>query len=165
VSVFFLYFFCGGIVSCFSAETTVGANVGGVRKSDGIPEHRVLERAHVGKNERGDKRNPWKSVSTSKVVNPFTCALEPPVIGRRRDFYIPRIPSNLKNILNVNMYMNVLDIPWFVGLISHIYKPGTYSHLKPGLLAPPLWLSPFVASASYPWRLPVVEIPNSNHRS
>jgi hypothetical protein len=45
-------------VSCFSAETTVGANVGGVRKSDGIPEHRVLERAHVGKNERGDKRNP-----------------------------------------------------------------------------------------------------------
>jgi hypothetical protein len=29
VGTFFWDFFCGGIASCFSAETTVGANVGG----------------------------------------------------------------------------------------------------------------------------------------
>jgi hypothetical protein len=29
VGTFFLNFFCGGIVSCFSAETTMSANVGG----------------------------------------------------------------------------------------------------------------------------------------
>jgi hypothetical protein len=46
-------------------------------------------------------------------VNPFTRALTPPFIGRRRDFYIPRFPSNLKNIRNVNMHMNDFYIPWF----------------------------------------------------
>jgi hypothetical protein len=29
------------------------------------------------------------------------------------------------------MYMNVLYISWFAGLISYIYKPATSSHLKP----------------------------------
>jgi hypothetical protein len=77
---------------------------------------------------------PLKTAHASKVVNPFTRALTPPFIGRRRDFYIPKIPSNLRNIPNVNMYMNVLYIPWFAGLISYIYKPATSSHIKPGLL-------------------------------
>ena len=56
-------------------------------------------------------RNPRKPVLASKVVNPFTRALEPPFIGRRRDFYIPKLPSNLKNISSVNMYKNVFYIP------------------------------------------------------
>jgi hypothetical protein len=43
--VFFLDFFYGGIVSCLLAETTLGANVGGFRKSDGGPEHKIPERA------------------------------------------------------------------------------------------------------------------------
>jgi hypothetical protein len=59
-------------------------------------------------------------------VNPFTRALAPPFIGRRRDFYIPKIPSSSKNIPNVNTYMNVF-------FISYIYKPATSSHSKPGL--------------------------------
>jgi hypothetical protein len=62
------------------------------------------------KNESMETKNLRKHVFTSKVVNPFTCALGPPFIGRQRDFYIPRLPSNLKNISNVNMYMNVLYI-------------------------------------------------------
>jgi hypothetical protein len=66
-------------------------------------------------------------------VNPFTLALAPPFIGRWRDFYIPKILSNLKNIHNVNMYMNVFYIPLFAGLISYIYKSTTSSHAKPGL--------------------------------
>jgi hypothetical protein len=53
-------------------------------------------------------------------MNPFTRALEPPSLGRRRDFYILRLPSNLENILDVNMSMNVFYILWFAGLISHI---------------------------------------------
>jgi hypothetical protein len=58
----------------------------------------------------GDKESP-KAVLASKVLNPFTRALAPPFIGRRRDFYIPKIPSNLRNIPSLNMYMNVFYIP------------------------------------------------------
>jgi hypothetical protein len=52
-------------------------------------------------------RNLRNPVFASKLVNIFTRALRPPFIGRRRDFYIPRSPSNLENIHSVNMYMNV----------------------------------------------------------
>jgi hypothetical protein len=45
--------------------------------------------------------------SSSKSLNPFTRALAPPFIGRWRDFYIPKTPSSLKNIPNVNTYKNV----------------------------------------------------------
>jgi hypothetical protein len=58
-----------------------------------------------------ETKNLQKTALTSKVVNPFTRALAPPFIGRRRDFYIPKIPSNLGNIPSVNMYMNVFYIP------------------------------------------------------
>jgi hypothetical protein len=42
-----------------------------------------------------ETKNPLKTTHASKVVNPFTRALAPPFIGRRRDFYIPKIPWNL----------------------------------------------------------------------
>jgi hypothetical protein len=45
----------------------------------------------------------------------------PPFIGRRRDFYIPTIPLNSKNIHSVNIHTNVF-------YISYIYKPATSSH-------------------------------------
>jgi hypothetical protein len=70
--------------------------------------------------------NLLKTAQTSKVVTPVTRALAPPFIGRRRDFYIPKVPSNLRNIPNVNTYMNVF-------YISYIYKLATSSHAKPGL--------------------------------
>jgi hypothetical protein len=62
----------------------------------------------------------------SQIMNPFTRALAPPFIRRRRDFYIPKAPSHSKNIPNVNTYMNVF-------FISCIYKSATSSHPKPGL--------------------------------
>jgi hypothetical protein len=40
--------------------------------------------------------------TSSKNLNPFTRALASPFIERRRDFYIPKTPSNSKNIPNVN---------------------------------------------------------------
>jgi hypothetical protein len=73
-----------------------------------------------------ETRNLLKTAQASKVVNPFTRAIMPPFIGRRRDFYISKTPSSLKNIPSVNMYMNVF-------YISYIYKPATSSHTKPGL--------------------------------
>jgi hypothetical protein len=79
-----------------------------------------------------ETKNPLKTAHASKVVNPFTRALVPPFIGRRRDFYILKIPSNLRNIL-VWTCMNVFYILWFAGLISYIYKPTTSSHAKLGL--------------------------------
>jgi hypothetical protein len=99
---------------------------------------------------KGGTRNPRKSVLTSKIVNPFTRALEPLFIGRRSDFYIHRLPSNLGNISSVNMYMNDFYIPWFVGLISYIYKFATSSHFEPGLLRQRLWLGlPLTAESSF----------------
>jgi hypothetical protein len=62
----------------------------------------------------------------SKVVNPFTRALTPPFIRRRRDFYILTIPLISKNIPSVNTYTNVF-------YISYIYKSATSSHAKSGL--------------------------------
>jgi hypothetical protein len=118
------------------------------------PNTRVTNKsAQVTKN--GETKNLWKHVLTSKVVNPFTRALAPSFIGRRRDFYILRLPSNLGNIPNVNTYKNVY-IPWFAGLISHIYKPATSSHFKPGLLKWRLWLGFFLTPEA---------LLHENHRS
>jgi hypothetical protein len=58
-----------------------------------------------------ETKNLLKTTLALKVVNPFTRALVPPFIGRQRDFYILKIPSNLRNISSVNMYMNVFYIP------------------------------------------------------
>jgi hypothetical protein len=105
-----LDFFCGGIVSYFSAETTMGTNVGGFENQIGSPNTR-FQNKHTKVRAKEGTRNPQKSVLASKVVNPFTRTLEPPFIRRRRDFYIPRLPSNLENIPSVNMYMNAFYIP------------------------------------------------------
>jgi hypothetical protein len=108
--------------------------------SDGIPEHRWT-RTHSARTFKSgtqfmkeETKNLLKTTHASKVVNPFTRALAPPFIGRRRDFYIPKIPSDLRNIPSVNMYMNVFYISWFVELISYIYKPAIRSHIEPRLL-------------------------------
>jgi hypothetical protein len=109
----------------------------GVWKSDGVHEHK----SHNGSTQvKEETKNLRKPVLTSKVVNPFTRALVPHFTGSRRDFFIPRIPSNLKNIPGANTYMNVFYIPWFAGLISYIYKPATSSHSKLGHLKWRLWL-------------------------
>jgi hypothetical protein len=74
---------------------------------------------------KGDKESP-KDCFSLKSCESFTRALAPPFIGRRRDFYILKVPSNPRNIRNVNTYMNVF-------CISYIYKLATSSHTKPGL--------------------------------
>jgi hypothetical protein len=135
--MFFFDLFCGGIVSCFSAETRWAPMLGVSENSEGIPEHRSAgtQNTRTFKSgtqfTKGETNNLQKTAHASKVVNPFTRALAPPFIGRRRDFYIPKMPSNLRNNPSVNMYMNISYIPWFAGLISYIYKPATSSHAKP----------------------------------
>jgi hypothetical protein len=103
-----------------------------------------------------ESRNLRKSILASKVVNTLHV---PSFIGRRRDFYLPRLPSNLENIPSVNIYMNVFYISWFAELISYIYKPTTRSHLEPRLLASLLWPSSFTTSASSQWRLAGRQLP------
>jgi hypothetical protein len=142
--MFFFDLFCGGIVSCFSAETRwtpmLGvseipgetpehANVGGIRNSGWDPrtQEKGIQTHSSTLMTQEETKNLLKNAQASKVVSPFTRALAPPFIGRRRDFYISKIPSNQKNIPNVNTYMNVF-------YISYIYKPATSSHVKPGLL-------------------------------
>jgi hypothetical protein len=70
------------------------------------PQHQIPEQRHESNKEKGT-RNPRNSAPASKVMNPFTHALATPFIQRRRDLYIPRLPSNLKNIPDVNTYINV----------------------------------------------------------
>jgi hypothetical protein len=101
----------------------------------------------MNKNTGCYTKNLPQNAQASKVVNPFTRALAPPFIGRRRDFYILKTPLSSTNIPNVNTYMNVFSI-------SYIYKPATSSHSKPGLsgtttltlLLTSSWISPFVTS-------------------
>jgi hypothetical protein len=96
--------------------------LGGGWKSDGVPEQNEWGTRFTNGSalvtKDGETKNLRKPVLASKVVNPFTRALEPPFIGRQRDFCIPTLPSNLRNIPNVNTYKNVFYIPWFAGLIS-----------------------------------------------
>jgi hypothetical protein len=96
---------------------------------NGIPEH-GREKEQFTRSGAVTKRKETKDLllvaQIPKILNPFTRALAPPFIGRRRDFYIPKTPSSSKNIPNVNTYKNVF-------FISHIYKPATSSHSKPGL--------------------------------
>jgi hypothetical protein len=116
----------------FFGWNTVGANVGGVRKSDEVPEHKSQE--HKSQELRkGDKESP-KAFTHLKSCEPFYTCPRVPFYRETKGFYIPKIPSNLGNIPSVNMYMNVFYIPWFAGLISYIYKSTTSSHAKPGLL-------------------------------
>jgi hypothetical protein len=92
----------------------VGTNVGGYPKT-------WIRSLNTGEENRQtfklgarfmkeETKNPLKTAHASKVVNLFTRALAPPFILRRRELYIPKIPSTLRNIPSVNMYMNVLYI-------------------------------------------------------
>jgi hypothetical protein len=91
--------------------------VGGIRRLGRVPrtqEYNNTECTNVKSGTQFTKeetKNLLNTAHASKVVNPFTRALAPPFIGRRRYYYIPKIPSNLRNIPNVNMYMNVFYIP------------------------------------------------------
>jgi hypothetical protein len=99
--VFFFDIFFGGIVSSFFGGNTVGANVGGCEKSEGIPEHGStsiqVTRTFKSKMQftKEETKNLLKTALASKVVNPFTRALAPPFIERRRDFLHPE--NNLKS--------------------------------------------------------------------
>jgi hypothetical protein len=108
----------------------VGANVEGYPKIRIRSPNTGEENMQTFKSEAqltpDETKNPPKTAHASKVVNLFTRALVPPFIGRRWYFYIPKVPSNLWNIPNVNMHINVLYIPY-------IYKPATSSLIKPVL--------------------------------
>jgi hypothetical protein len=77
----------------------MGANVGGYPKIRIRFPNTREESMQTFKSEaqmtQEETKNPIKTAHASKVVNPFTRALAPPFIGRRRDFYIPKIPSNV----------------------------------------------------------------------
>jgi hypothetical protein len=76
----------------FFGWTTVDANVGGSENRMESPNTRITnESAQVTKD--GETKNLWKPVLISKVVNPFTRALAPPFIGRRRDFLSREYPQ------------------------------------------------------------------------
>jgi hypothetical protein len=90
----------------------VGANVGESENQMGSPNTngRKFSNSHTKGFKNEETKNLRKFDFTSKVVKPFSHALGPPFIARRRDFYISRLPSNLENILHVNMYKNVFYI-------------------------------------------------------
>jgi hypothetical protein len=103
--------------SCCISNGSFRGIVGVSEVSDEIPEHKRtrIQSARTFKfvtqfTKEETKILP-KTTHASKVVNPFIRALASPFTERQRDFYIPKIPSNLRNIPNVNMYMNVLYIP------------------------------------------------------
>jgi hypothetical protein len=106
----------------------VGGGVSGNRMGPLNTGEGKFTKEHAKVLRNAETKNLRKSIFASKVVNPFTRALGHPFIRRRRDFYILRLPSNLKNISGMNTYMNVFYIPGFVELILHIYKSATSSH-------------------------------------
>jgi hypothetical protein len=126
--MFFFDLFCVGIMRCFSAETRWAPMLGGTRNFGWDPrtQEKGIRTRSSTRMTQEETKNLLKTAQASKVVTPFTRALAPPFIGRQRDFYIPKVPSNPRNIPNVNTQMDVF-------YISYIYKPATSSHAKPGL--------------------------------
>jgi hypothetical protein len=127
--MFFLDFFCGGTVSCSSVETRWAPMLGGNRKFGYDPEHKRRIKANVqvkaGDDAKGDKGSPKNCSYFKSCPSSYTCP-RAPFIGRRRDFYIPTLPLNSKNIPSVNTHKNVF-------YISYIYKSATSSHVESGL--------------------------------
>jgi hypothetical protein len=78
----------------------------GVRKSYGVPEHKSREQKHANHEERGDKESPKACPCLKNCESLYMCP-HAPFYRDTKGVYILRLPSNLKNNRNVNMYMNV----------------------------------------------------------
>jgi hypothetical protein len=76
VGIFFLDLFCGGIVSCFSAETTVGTNVGGP-KIGWIPRTRESRKKARNSRKTGRQRISESLHSPQKLWILYTCPRAP----------------------------------------------------------------------------------------
>jgi hypothetical protein len=108
----FLDFFCGGIVSCSSAETRWAPMLGVSENPDKIPEHERENSKHV-QSQWWRKRRLRISCRLHKFPKfwiPLHVPSRPPFTGRRRDFYIPTIPLNSKNIPSVNTHKCLLHL-------------------------------------------------------
>jgi hypothetical protein len=77
VGTFFLDLFCGGIVSCSSAETMVDANVGGSEKSEGGPKHKNYEVKCAIYERQGDKESPKVRTHLKSCEPLYTCPRAP----------------------------------------------------------------------------------------
>jgi hypothetical protein len=89
-----------------------GRQCWGVQKSDRVPEHKSQEQC-TKVTKREETKNLRKPVSVLKVVNPFTHALAPPLIGRRRTFTFQDYPQIWRIILVWTcswMYFTSLDL-------------------------------------------------------
>jgi hypothetical protein len=81
--MFFLDFFCGGIVSCFFGWNTVGTNVGGGVSEipDRIPEHKRRMYSNVqvkvANDVRGDKGSPSNCSCLMSCESPYACPHAP----------------------------------------------------------------------------------------
>jgi hypothetical protein len=115
-----------------------------------------LKNRHVKEFKNSETKKSLKAcILLKSCESHYTCPWTP-FIGRRRHFYIPKLPSDLRN-----MYMNVFYIPWFTELTSYIYKSATRSYLEPGLLTSHLWLGTFTAFAPHSRRSSDAQIPTS----
>jgi hypothetical protein len=71
----------------------------------------------------GDKESPKDRSSLKSCVSFYTCP-RAPFIRRRMDFYILKVPSNPRNIPNVNTYMNSFTSNTFRSLpLVHTSNP------------------------------------------
>jgi hypothetical protein len=96
---------------CFFLCQRDGSVGGYPKNSDDYPNTRESS-WHVQVQSESAKRLwfPPRVAQVPKSLNPFTRALAPPFIGRRRDFYIPITPLASENIPSVNAYKIVFFI-------------------------------------------------------
>jgi hypothetical protein len=86
--------------------------LGGSKNRMESPNTEVQNTDHTSHESCGkETRNLQKYTFVSKVVNPFTRALVPPLQKDEGTFYILKIPSKLGHIPSVNTYKNVFYIP------------------------------------------------------
>jgi hypothetical protein len=84
----------------------------GILEPDGTPNiyENKLKNTFVKELKNWEAKNLRKSVFLLQSHEPLYTCPSTPFIGRWRDFYIPKVPSDLKNNSNWNMYINVFYI-------------------------------------------------------
>jgi hypothetical protein len=109
-----------------------GRQCWGVRKSNRVPEHKNREQERTSHEGQGDNESMKTSTHLKSCESLYTCP-RTPFYRETKGLFHSKITLESRNILCMNMYMNVFYIPWFAGLISYIYEPATSSHFKPVL--------------------------------
>jgi hypothetical protein len=139
VGVFFFDLFCGGIVSCFSAETRWAPMLGSTRRLEWDPRTREYKNTKCTNvqvwntiHEKGDKESPQVRSRLKSCESFYMCPRAPFYRETKGLLHSENTLESMEYSQCEHIHKCLLH-PVICGLISYLYRPATSSHAKPGL--------------------------------